>query len=260
MPIGRMFEYTDEHLLERFSKNGKPELKKLAKLPTLFMEEGAGEQLARLGTISAAQISGQEIRLEYTYDLSIPPITNKQLKKIAGELDIRDFEFSRTHWGVKDVDLFRVLLRNAQPSRHRPKVFRIAEPELIETTLVSVMMPFDASFKLVYSRIKKIVESFGLRCSRADDIWEHPSVIQDVVSLIDRSQLVICDCSQRNPNVFYEIGIAHTLGRDVILITQSGSDIPFDLRHLRYVEYLNNKEGRKDLAERLREKLSDIAS
>lgn len=58
---------------------------------------------------------------------------------------------------------------------------------------------------------------------------------------------MICDCSGTNPNVFYEIGIAHTLGREIILITQAESDIPFDLRHLRYVRYLNNAEGRQAL-------------
>jgi hypothetical protein len=54
------------------------------------------------------------------------------------------------------------------------------------------------------------------------------------------------------PNVFYEIGIAHTLGRDVILITQIEPDIPFDLLHLRYLHYLNNAEGLAALDARLR--------
>jgi hypothetical protein len=90
--------------------------------------------------------------------------------------------------------------------------------------------------------LREIVEGAGLKCRRADDIWENPAVMQDVVSLIDRSRVVICDCTGRNPNVFYEIGVAHTLGREVILITQSQEDIPFDLRHLRYVSYLNNGE------------------
>ena len=84
-------------------------------------------------------------------------------------------------------------------------------------------------------------------------------MMQDVVSLIDRSRVIICDCSTRNPNVFYEIGIAHTLGREVILITQSETDIPFDLRHLRYVQYLNNGEGLAALATRLQERLEALA-
>jgi hypothetical protein len=97
-----------------------------------------------------------------------------------------------------------------------------------------------------------------VRCRRADDIWENPAVIQDVVSLIDRSSVVIADCTGRNPNVFYEIGIAHTLGREVILITQNAEDIPFDLRHLRYVTYLNNSEGLAALVARLQPRLIEI--
>ena len=76
-----------------------------------------------------------------------------------------------------------------------------------------------------------------------DDVWEAPEIMQDVVNLIDRSRIVVCDCTGRNPNVFYEIGIVHTLGREVILIAQTEADIPFDLRHLRHVHYLNNEEG-----------------
>lgn len=74
------------------------------------------------------------------------------------------------------------------------------------------MMPFHPSFDLVYATLRASPETAGLRCRRADDIWENPAVIQDVVSLIDRSSVVICDCTDRNPNVFYEIGIAACVG------------------------------------------------
>lgn len=145
-----------------------------------------------------------------------------------------------------------------QPRQSRPTVFQIADPEAIEPTLVSAMMPFHPSFTPVYATLQQTAEAVGLRCRRADDIWENPAVIQDVVSLIDRSRVVICDCSTRNPNVFYEIGIAHALGREVILITQSAEDIPFDLRHLRYVQYLNNGEGLAQLADRLQSRLETL--
>jgi hypothetical protein len=69
---------------------------------------------------------------------------------------------------------------------------------------------------------------------------------------------VVCDCTARNPNVFYEAGIAHTLGREVILITQSEHDIPFDLRHLRYIRYLNNVEGRTALTQALKLRMQHI--
>ena len=120
------------------------------------------------------------------------------------------------------------------------------------------MMPFDAAFSVVYESIRQAADSVGLECQRADDIWENASIIQDVVSLIDRSRIVVCDCTNRNPNVFYEAGIAHTLGRDVILMTQSEHDIPFDLRHLRYVRYLNNAEGRVALTKALQGRMRTL--
>ena len=63
------------------------------------------------------------------------------------------------------------------------------------------------------------------------------------MAFIARSKVVVCDLTGRNANVFYETGIAHALGREVVLITQSEHDIPFDLAHHRYVKYLGNAEG-----------------
>ena len=53
---------------------------------------------------------------------------------------------------------------------------------------------------------------------------------------------MICEITGRNPDVFDEAGIAHTLGREVILIIQSDNDVPFDLRHHRYGKYLSSAE------------------
>ena len=129
---------------------------------------------------------------------------------------------------------------------------------MIEDVLVSAMMPFQAEFNAVHETLKEVSERNNMRCCRADDIWENPAIIQDVVSLIDKSRVVICDCTGHNANVFYEAGIAHTLGREVILITQNPEDVPFDLRHLRYVHYLNNEEGRKTLYEKIERRLQAI--
>jgi hypothetical protein len=261
IPASRVFEYTEQSLIDRFKPDNQLDLAALATLPTLFAEEtsGEGSQCARIGTITRARIAGQNITIDYAYDLSVPAIPNTVLQALATDLDIADFQFFRTHWSVKDTDLFRALFRNAQPQRRRPRVFQLAEPENIEPKLVSAMMPFHPSFDAVYATLQRTAQAAGLRCRRADDIWENPAVIQDVVSLIDRSSIVICDCTGRNPNVFYEIGIAHTLGREVILITQADADIPFDLRHLRFVSYLNNGEGLTALSARLQPRLSDLA-
>jgi hypothetical protein len=260
-PSSRVFEYTDADLQARFSPNSVVDIAALTQLPTVFVEEtsGSGDQVARVGRLVGGHLVNRELILEFMYDNTIPPLTNRHFQTFAAELGIAGFQFSRTHWSVKSGDLFRSLLRHLQPRRGRPTVFQLQNPELIEPTLVSAMMPFHPNFTPVYAALQQVAAACGLRCRRADDIWENPAVIQDVVSLIDRSRVVICDCTGRNPNVFYETGIAHTLGREVILITQNADDIPFDLRHLRYVQYLNNGEGLARLSAHLQQRLEVLA-
>lgn len=136
-----------------------------------------------------------------------------------------------------------------------PHAFTVPEGNP-DKALVSVMMPFDAAFTNVHEAIKQACADAGLHSKRVDNMWEHSTVIQDVFSLICRSFIVVCDFSGRNPNVFYECGIAHTLGKHVIPITQQPGDVPFDLQHHRYLHYLNNAEGlqhlRAELAGRLK--------
>lgn len=260
VPTGRMFEYTDDHITEQFRDSDRtPLLDRLTALPCLFCEEGTTTETAYLGQINRARIVGRDVSLEISIDAEVPPLQNSMIYANRAELQMpHEFEFSRNHWAVKDVDLYRFLLRNVRPRRQRPSVFEIAEHENIEPTLASAMMPFDAGFNAVYDAIRQASDNVGLRCMRADDIWENDAIIQDVVALIDRSRIVVCDCSGRNPNVFYEAGIAHTLGREVILITQSEHDIPFDLRHLRYIHYHNNGEGRAVLTRELQARMQTL--
>ncbi|WP_341860921.1 hypothetical protein [Gymnodinialimonas sp. 57CJ19] len=259
IPIDRIFEYTEDHIKDLFLDNGRPSLDRLRALPCLFMEEGTGDETVYVGQLIRARIVGGEVSFGFSLDADVPPLQNGFIYERQLEVDMpRDFEFSRNHWAVKDVDLYRFLLNSVRPRRQRPTIFQISEHESIEPTLASAMMPFAAEFSDVYTSIQQAATNAGLRCRRADDIWENAAIIQDVVALIDRSRVVICDCSGRNPNVFYEAGIAHTLGREVILIAQSEYDIPFDLRHLRFVKYHNNTEGREALATALTGRIQTI--
>ena len=262
----RVFNYTEEKLQAQYKSNGELDVGKISKDPAIFASEigGRGEQFARIGYIQKASISGQEVHLHYIIDTNIPPIANKQLADLSQELDIsfssRISEFSRTHWAIKDVDLFKVLYEHQIGSILKPQVFNIDDLYSAEKNLISVMMPFDESNRLVYEAIKSMSENHGMSCHRADDIWKEDAIIQDIVSLICRSRIIICDCSGRNPNVFYEAGIAHTLGKDVILITQSRDDIPFNLRHLRYIDYLKNEEGIGDLVKKISDRITNIVN
>jgi len=258
MPRQRFFEFTDEQMHNQFKQDNNFLLDQLTKLPCLFMEEGTGAEIAYVGQISRPRITGTEVSFDYVLDPEVPPIPNSVIFANRTALEMEEFEFSRNHWAVKDVDLYRFLLRNIRPRRQRPTVFQIPEHENIDPTLASAMMPFDATFDSVHECISGAAQSVGLTCRRADNIWQHPTIIQDVVSLIDRSRVVVCDCTGRNSNVFYEAGIAHSLGREVIVITQDKLDIPFDLGHLRYVHYFNNTQGLADLAVTLQSRMQTI--
>ncbi|MBB2822422.1 UNVERIFIED_ORG: hypothetical protein GGD59_005709 [Rhizobium esperanzae] len=91
----------------------------------------------------------------------------------------------------------------------QPTVFKIP-PEERDAAQVAVMMPFSPQFNAVYESIKRAASLASLSCRRADDIWQDSVLIQDIFALIVRSRIVVCDFSTKNPNVFYEAGIAHT--------------------------------------------------
>ncbi|MBL8802691.1 MAG: hypothetical protein JNN27_11880 [Planctomycetes bacterium] len=152
---------------------------------------------------------------------------------------------------------------SARPAERRitfaPHVFQIPDGS-VELDLVAVMMPFDMKFAAVHESIKRATAECGLRCLRADDIWEDTTIVQDIFSLIYRAQVVVVDFTGRNANVMYETGVAHTLGKHVIPISQSLEDVPFDMRHHRVLRYLSNGEGLSKLAADLASKLRQVSA
>lgn len=112
-----------------------------------------------------------------------------------------------------------------------------------------VLMPFKPALTEVYQLVVKpaVERVTGFRCMRADDIYGPTAIMADVWKAIVDSKIVIADLTDRNPNVFYELGLAHAMGKPVVMISQSLDDVPFDLRHLRVLLYTNTDSGRKGL-------------
>jgi hypothetical protein len=124
---------------------------------------------------------------------------------------------------------------------------------------VFVLMPFAEDFKPIYSdHIVPTATELHLSIKRGDDFFSQHSVMNDVWSALNACRLVIAECTGRNPNVYYELGIAHTLAKPVVLITQDVNDVPFDLRHLRLIEYSNTLAGAKLLKRILEKAIRDL--
>jgi hypothetical protein len=85
-------------------------------------------------------------------------------------------------------------------------------------------------------------------------------VVSDIWNGICNARLIIADCTNRNPNVFYEIGIAHVVGKPVVLITQKQEDAPFDIRHYRMIEYKYTPRGMQEFEFQLEPIVKHLAS
>ncbi|WP_222423821.1 hypothetical protein [Yersinia intermedia] len=252
--------YTEKRLADFYKPDGNFSVAQINQIPALFMSEidGSGEQLARIGRITNATKQPKSVNLTYTFDSAFAPISLDSVSNMAKALGVVDFQLYHSHWAIHDADLFEVMLMHKTGMMPKPNVFNIDELHAPLRNQLSVMMPFAASFGPVYEAIKDMAAELGMVCNRADDIWQHDAIIQDVVSLICKSSVVVCDLSDKNPNVFYEAGIAHALGKRVILIAQHLNDVPFDLRHLRVITYLNNSEGIKKMMPQLHERVGQL--
>jgi hypothetical protein len=124
---------------------------------------------------------------------------------------------------------------------------------VLDDTQCFVLMPFEPSFNRLYKdKIQPTVWSCGFKCTRADDFFSPTPIPEDIWIQICKSKVIIADVTGKNPNVFYEIGIAHTVGKPVIFITQAKNDIPFDVAHYRYFLYSDDTNGWETLCNNLR--------
>jgi hypothetical protein len=131
---------------------------------------------------------------------------------------------------------------------------------------VFMIMPFAKKMQPIYEDVKSIVESLGLQILRGDDFYTQHSIMAEIWSAINYAKLIIADCTGKNANVFYELGIAHTLGKPTILLAQDETklliqdeaDMPFDVRHLRYIVYTRTPSGMRKLKRELGDAISTV--
>jgi len=102
-----------------------------------------------------------------------------------------------------------------------------------------VMQPFAAPLGGYYELIyRPAIEKAGLRAVRADaDIFATGKIMDQVWSGINAARVLVAELTTRNPNVYYELGLAHALKKPVVLVSAREEDVPFDLQHIRVIYY-----------------------
>lgn len=131
----------------------------------------------------------------------------------------------------------------------------------VDESLLFALMPFKEpwSDRIWEKMIRPIAKSCNLAAKRADDLYGR-DIMEDIWKSILQAKVVVADITSRNANVFYELGIAHTLGKPVILLTQSVADIPFDLNRYRHIVYADNLDGYEILNRQLAGSIGEICS
>jgi len=108
--------------------------------------------------------------------------------------------------------------------------------EFLDTCFV--MMPFGAWFDRYYQDIYvPAIKEAGFEPVRADELFTTGSVVEQIWEQIEKARVLLADLTDRNANVFYELGLAHAARKPVVFTAPRVEDVPFDLRHLRVIIY-----------------------
>lgn len=139
-----------------------------------------------------------------------------------------------------------IVIRDFEIKGQKPKAF--------------VIMQFTDNFNTLYEQvIKPVCEKFGYECRRSDEGSNSVSILQDILQSIRDASVVVADITPNNPNVYYELGYAHGIQKDTILLSDKKRDaLPFDISNYRTLFYDNSIAGKSAVEKKLQEHLQSI--
>lgn len=127
----------------------------------------------------------------------------------------------------------------------------------IEKDLAFVLTPADVEFFEDYFAVKITCQNIKMRALRGDESdlnYTHGNILSHIINHMVRARVIIANISNRNPNVCYELGIAHMMGKPTILLCRKGMEAPFDLQQ-KYIIFYDSEE---ELSDKLHDALLNI--
>jgi hypothetical protein len=101
-----------------------------------------------------------------------------------------------------------------------------------------VLMPFKEPFDTYYATIiRPAITAVHLEPLRGDSLFRSSPIMADIWEMVQSAKVLVADLTEKNANVFYELGLAHALGKPIVLLTETMEDVPFDLHSLRVIVY-----------------------
>ena len=140
-------------------------------------------------------------------------------------------------------------------SEYAEEVIRLVE-RLVTPRNVFTIMSFKREFRDVFASCKEVCREFEFEAERTDESASLERILPRIESGIRRSAFVMADISEPSPNVFYEIGFAKALGKDVIVTARRGTELPFDVGDVPVIFW----EIQEDLKDGLRRCLTGLVA
>ncbi len=117
----------------------------------------------------------------------------------------------------------------------------------LDRNLVFVLTPFHDDSIGTYEAIRTVCNDLGLRALRGDEEFVRGDILPHVLRHLARARLVIANLEGRNPNVYYELGLAHAMDKTTVLLAKAPESVPFDVRAKKLVLYSNAAELKEKL-------------
>lgn len=112
------------------------------------------------------------------------------------------------------------------------------------------LTPFNDKGEILFKECREVLYDMDIYLQKTDNYMEKSDILMNIISLIIQSEIVIVNINGRNPNVYYELGIAHTLGKPTILLSEMNNpieDIGFDIRQKKIIMYKSHKQLKEQL-------------
>lgn len=237
-----------QQLLERFMEEKAQDSPVFLALPDLQSPSTKDLHEAK-AHISVLEKETTELRIK----LSVAEQTNLNLRESFANFE-QTIKSALERTNEESAQTVNLALEDA--AQTRGELFRHTVPNIAgsggDPKAMFVLMPFREEFDGIYAIAREVGKSLGFNVLRADEMTSPGLITDQVLEAISHSGVIVADLTNRNPNVLYEVGIAHTLGKKTILLAQAIDDVPFDLASQRILIYENSVSGAKKLEQDLR--------
>lgn len=217
---------------------------------------------------------GISIGISKTHDTFLIAEGNQKFNPINKASTLKNYEVNREHrlrieinGSYAQMYINNILIVNALVSiKEGPITFRASSEGDFEIYDIKVypikpkvftVMQFTSEYNDLYNEvIKPICEELGFESIRADEFYTSTPILQDIIESIQDSTVIIAEITPDNPNVFYEIGYSHAIGKPTILLCDRKREkLPFDLSSFRTLFYENSISGKNKIEVSLRKYL-----